>query len=187
MNTQMDIQPERAADTREATRTDDVKRRTIIMGAAWSLPVIAAAVAVPMASASPVATKSDLTMRWHNFSPSASIPASQGSVKGNLGFGVEWSESTELVTITYRVVLEAADAAGDVKLTSGSVVLGRSMSKDNITFSNTSAYPLTPGKTYHVVGYISAVDASGKIVDVYDVHKRNLLPAWDETFTAKKY
>ena len=182
----MDTQLDHADDTSEETRTNDVKRRTIIKGAAWSLPVIAAAVAVPMASASPVA-KSALTMRWHNFSPTASIPASQGGVKGNLGFGVDWSESTELVTITYRVVLRAADTAGDVTLTSGTVVLGRSMSKDNITFSNTSAYPLTPGKTYHVVGFISAVDASGKIVDVYDIHERNLLPAWDVTFTAKKY
>lgn len=49
----------------EVATPNDVGRRTVLKGAAWSLPVIAAAVAAPLASASPLVC-TPYTVKWNS-------------------------------------------------------------------------------------------------------------------------
>ena len=68
------------------TSTSQISRRTVVKGAAWSVPVIAAAVAAPMAAASGdgnTVTNSDANYYWASESQStwSSLDPAQGNLE----------------------------------------------------------------------------------------------------------
>jgi len=66
------------------TSTSQISRRTVVKGAAWSVPVIAAAVAAPMAVASGdgnTVTNSDANYYWASQSTWSSLDPAQGNLE----------------------------------------------------------------------------------------------------------
>jgi len=77
------------------TDESPLSRRTMIKAAAWSVPVVAAAVATPLAAASDdppaPAPDFDLSGTTGNFSPNANFTSANGNITGYYGVGfVRW-------------------------------------------------------------------------------------------------
>lgn len=128
------------------------------MGAAWSVPVIAAAVAVPaQASSSVPPKKSKSCLRFDNYTANNSISGASGGITGNVGIQYPWIANGEIVTANIQVFIDGA------LVLNKTFTLAPSESKDNITFAGSK--PLKVGKTYEVDFILSGTDASGGVVE----------------------
>lgn len=147
---------------KEAVQTAaETSRRSVIKGAAWSLPVIAAAVAAPMAAASdgdgqPEPQTSRNKVKWNNHSIYNSKPAVQGGIQGNVNIENPWVADGETITAIIMVTLNGQILLNETR------VIALAQSTGTIPFENTM--PLEVGKSYLVVFTVTAKDASGRTI-----------------------
>lgn len=150
----IEIEEFKRMSTPMSTAPKSVPRRTIVKGAAWSIPVIMAAVAVPAQASS---SKSKSQLRFDNWTANNSIAGSTGGITGNVGIQYVWIESGKAVTANIQVFVNG------VLVLDKAYVLAPSQSQDNIEFKNTT--PLAVGNTYQVDFILSGRDADGGVVE----------------------
>lgn len=102
-------------------------RRTVVKGAAWSVPVIAAAVAVPLAAASTTPTRDRLT-----FNTAGSWDENPNGERARIGVVVAAMDTTGpdavgLVTLT--IIIEH-DGGAETRTHVGNIVRGWGATKD---------------------------------------------------------
>jgi hypothetical protein len=109
------IKGENMSEQLDNTKTSGATRRTVLKGAAWTAPVIAAAIAVPLASAStpPPATRYGASGSTQNGGEDGYFSA-YGIVQGGAHAVIPSG-----TTITFTV--DPTDAVGSVTVTNGSL------------------------------------------------------------------
>lgn len=131
----------------ESLKTLEVSRRTVVKGAAWSLPVIAAAVATPMATASTVPEQNFDLLRFKDGAVTVDPPKKTGLIRGSLAAYVAADASlpTAFVIMSIDVAgLNQIDGPYTVKSGAGQTPTW------NFVFEG------VPAGTYELVATISA-------------------------------
>lgn len=123
----------------ETITQTDLKRRTVIKGAAWSVPVIAAAIATPLAAASgepPVANYADVTALTNPAAGSNPRFRAQGQVKNGNDYADGTLKAGELFTLTFT---NGATATSYSNLSGLTYVSGNPATGGPVVFQVTAA------------------------------------------------
>jgi hypothetical protein len=140
--------------------TLNVDRRTLLAGAAWSVPVVALAVATPFAAAS---TVNNLYVQWGGFEDAAVVGTAADSTPITLrrptevdmfnGSSTEAVPAGQSVTMTLVQTAGASLAAGSVvfRSVSGSVTNVAGIGTSTVTFDTDAEIPAPSGSLVALV------------------------------------
>ncbi|GGF13059.1 hypothetical protein [Subtercola lobariae] len=120
-----------------------LSRRTLISGAAWSVPVIAIAVAAPAASASvaaPPPTTSAMRISFNNFGFSNSGKELDAGIQF---IYVDYRNTISLTSVTMQVTLPKADYTGAYTITLGANWSGAAATSSGINWIITFTFAKT--------------------------------------------